>query len=61
MTVRCSDLGCEHERLMINGGRLTAPPLKVILISEPGRGRIWQVLAAAEAAEHAKQALTERT
>jgi hypothetical protein len=54
---RCSDRGCEHERLMVNGATLAAPPLKVILVSEPGAGRIWRTLTADEAAEHATAAL----
>lgn len=56
---RCSDLGCEHERVMINGAQLLAAPLKVILISEPGAGRIWRTLSAAEAAGHAAAALAK--
>lgn len=40
--IRCSDLGCEHERTLVNGCRLTAEPVKVILVSEPGAGRVWQ-------------------
>lgn len=55
--VRCSDKGCEHERLMINGGKLSAPPLKVILISEPGHGRIWRRLTDDEARGHATAAV----
>ena len=47
---RCSDLGCEHERVMINGAQLLASPLKVVLISEPGTGRIWRTLTADEGA-----------
>jgi hypothetical protein len=54
---RCSDLGCEHERLMINGATLTAPPLKILLVAEPGNGRIWQALTAGEARDHAAAAL----
>ena len=49
--VRCYELGCEHDRLLVNGGQLLGPPLKVILVSEPGRGRVWRTLSAAEAAE----------
>jgi hypothetical protein len=52
--VKCSDLGCEHQRTIINGGRLLRDPLKVILISEPGRGRIWRTLPLAEARAHAE-------
>jgi hypothetical protein len=54
---KCSGLGCEHERLIVNGGILTAPPLKIFLVSEPGTGRVWRRLTDAEAAEHATQAL----
>jgi len=43
--VRCADKGCEHERLIVNGGKLTAPPLKVVLVSTPGEGRVWRRLA----------------
>lgn len=57
ITTKCSDLGCEHERLIINGARLLVPPLKVFLVSEPGAGRIWRKLTADEAAEHATAAL----
>lgn len=53
-TVRCTDLGCEHERVMVNGAELTAPPLKVLLVSEPGLGRIWGRLTARQAREHAR-------
>lgn len=52
-TVPCSDRGCEHKRLMINGAVLTALPLKVFLVSEPGVGRAWRKLTDAEAREHA--------
>ena len=57
--VRCSDLGCEHEQLMINGAQLLKPPLKVTLISEPGTGRIWRTLGADEAREHATASLAK--
>lgn len=50
VTTRCSDKGCEHERVILNGAMLTAPPLKVVLVSEPGRGRVWRTLVAAEVA-----------
>ncbi len=38
------DLGpsCLHDRNLINGCMLTADPLKVIHVSEPGQGRIWK-------------------
>ena len=48
---QCSDLGCWHERPVVNGGLLTAPPLKVVLVSSPGEGRVWRTLTAAEVAE----------
>jgi hypothetical protein len=54
---RCTDLGCEHDRLIVNGAILNVPPLKIFLVSEPGAGRIWRKLAPDEAAEHATQAL----
>jgi hypothetical protein len=54
---RCSDLGCEHERVIVNGAILNAVPLKILLIAEPGAGRIWRKLSEAEAAGHATQAL----
>jgi hypothetical protein len=54
---RCSDKGCEHERLIVNGAILNAPPLKIFLVSEPGIGRAWRRLTDAEAAKHAAQAL----
>lgn len=53
---RCSDRGCVHERMVINGATLDGPPLKVVLVSEPGRGRIWRTLSWAEAREHATAA-----
>lgn len=57
--VQCTDKGCSrgHERLMISGGQLTAPPLKILLASEPGNGRIWRPLTAGEAREHATRSL----
>jgi hypothetical protein len=54
---RCSDLGCEHERLIINGCLLNAAPLKIYLVSEPGTGRIWRRLTHDEAVTHATAAL----
>ena len=41
----CSDKGCEHKRLIVSGGLLTAPPLKVFLVSAPGEGRVWRRLS----------------
>lgn len=51
--VRCSDGGCTnlHRRLLINGATLTAPPLKVVLVSQPGVGRVWRRLTVDELAE----------
>lgn len=49
----CPDQDCRHdrhERLVVNGGQLTAPPLKVVLVSEPGAGRVWRRLTEQEAA-----------
>lgn len=46
--VRCSDRGCEHDRLIINGGLLTADPLRVILVSTPGDGHVWRRLDRAD-------------
>lgn len=54
--VRCNE-GCEHDRLMISGGQIDGPPLKVLLVSEPGSGRIWKPLTAGEARGHATAAL----
>jgi hypothetical protein len=51
IVTKCSDKGCEHERLVVNGAQLKRPPLKVVLVSEPGTGRVWRTLPAAEAAE----------
>ena len=57
IVTRCSDLGCEHERVIVNGAILNTDPLKIMLISEPGTGRAWRKLTAQEAAEHATRAL----
>lgn len=54
---RCSDLGCEHERLIVNGAALLDPPLKIVLVAEPGAGRIWRRLTPEEAVAHATAAL----
>jgi len=48
---QCSDRGCWHERPVINGGLLAGEPLKVVLVSSPGEGRVWRTLSAAEVAE----------
>jgi hypothetical protein len=54
---RCSDEGCEHERIIVNGAILTAEPLKIMLIGEPGTGRVWCRLTADVARLHAMDAL----
>lgn len=59
ITKPCSDKGCNHEHLIVNGGLLNVPPLKIYLASEPGAGRIWRRLTPAEAAEHATAALAK--
>ena len=41
---------CEHERVIINGAVLTQAPLKVVLVSEPGTGRVWRTLSRDEVA-----------
>ena len=58
---RCGAKGCNRERLIVNGGLLNEPPLKIYLVSEPGIGRIWRKLTAAEASEHATRMLAELT
>lgn len=45
--------GRKHKVMLVNGGILTAPPLKILLVAEPGNGRIWRKLTDAEAREHA--------
>jgi hypothetical protein len=57
ITKPCSDRGCEHEHLIVNGCLLNVPPLKIYLASEPGTGRIWRRLTGTEAREHATRAL----
>lgn len=47
-TVRCSDRGCEHQRLIVNGAQLTTTPLKIVLVSVPGEGRVWRTLPRGE-------------
>lgn len=41
----CADRGCRHRRVIIDGGMLTAAPLKIIHVSEPGQGRTWTTTA----------------
>lgn len=45
---RCSDKGCLHDRTIVNGGQLTAPPLKVVHVATYGAGRMWKTLPASE-------------
>jgi hypothetical protein len=47
----CGGQGCDGKRFVLNGALLTAPPLKVMLVSSPGEGRVWRTLSAAEVAE----------
>ncbi|MEU3452273.1 hypothetical protein ABZ671_01320 [Micromonospora sp. NPDC006766] len=46
--VPCSDRGCLHDRLLVNGCVLTVEPRKVVLVSVPGEGRVWRRLDADE-------------
>ncbi len=55
--VRCADLGCEHDRTFINGAMLRRLPLKVQLLSEPGRKVERRTLTFAEALAHAAAAI----
>lgn len=52
---RCTDGGCTdlHDRVVVNGGKLTAPPLRVSLVS--GDGSAWRPLTPAEVAELADE------
>lgn len=54
---RCSDLGCEHERTLIDGAQLTRVPLKIQLLSVPGGTAARRTLPAAEALAHAAAAI----
>lgn len=49
----CPDTACRHAstRRIVSGSILTRPPLKVVLVSSPGAGRVWRRLTAAEAAD----------
>ena len=40
--VPCSDRGCSHKRVLVNGCQLVADPLKVVLVSTQQRGRVWE-------------------
>jgi hypothetical protein len=44
--IHCSDRVCSelHERLLVNGATLTAPPLKVVLVSTQPDGYLWRRL-----------------
>lgn len=55
--VRCSDLGCEHERTLVNGAMLKRLPLKVQLLSEPGRQVERRTLTPGEVLGHAAAAI----
>ena len=44
VTAPCSDRGCLHKRLLINGCLLTVEPRKVALVSTPEDGRVWRHL-----------------
>lgn len=57
ITTKCSDLGCEHERTLVNGANLTRLPLKVQFLSEPGRQAERRTLTFAQALEHAAAAI----
>jgi hypothetical protein len=46
--VPCSDRGCLHKRLLVNGCQLLDAPRKVVLVSAPGDGRVWQRLTREE-------------
>jgi hypothetical protein len=51
--VFCSDGVCDqpHPRRVVNGGLLVGDPLKVMLVSAPGAGRVWRRLTDVEVAE----------
>jgi hypothetical protein len=57
ITTRCPDLGCEHQRMVVNGAMLTTLPLKVQLVSVPGQTVERRTLAFPEALEHAEAAI----
>ncbi len=48
--VPCTDRGCVHKRVLVNGCVLTVEPRKVVRVSAPGRGRVWERLDLAAAA-----------
>lgn len=45
VTVPCTDRGCLHDRMLINGGQLVDEPRKVVLVSTQADGRMWRRLA----------------
>jgi hypothetical protein len=47
----CTDRGCLHKRLLINGCQLTAEPRKVVLVSTQADGRVWRRATLAETKE----------
>lgn len=51
VTTPCSDRGCLHKRLLVNGCQLTAEPRKVMLVSTPAEGRVWRRLTDSETAD----------
>lgn len=51
VSVPCSDRGCLHQRTLINGCLLAEKPRKVVLVSTPDDGRVWQRLTGDEVAE----------
>lgn len=57
VTTRCSDLGCEHERTLVNGAMLRTLPLKIQLLSEPGREVERTTLSPGQALVHAAEAI----
>ena len=57
IVTRCSDLGCEHERTLVNGAMLTRLPMKVQLLSVPGEAVERRTLSFAEALEHPSAAI----
>ncbi len=48
----CSDGGCAklHRRMLVNGAFLRGEPLRVMLVSTPGEGRVWRRLSTEEVA-----------
>ncbi len=49
--VACTDrAGCVHTRVIVNGCHLTDDPYRVVLVSTPGVGRVWQTLTSDQVA-----------